>query len=141
MPGYVRFMAIKDLLERTRTIAVVGLSTSPFKDAHRIPAVMQRMGYRVIGVHPTADELLGEPAYRSLADVPGQIDLVNVFRPSAEAPAVVRAAVERGVGAVWLQQGIRSAEAREIAEAAGIDYVEDRCIMIEARMHDVRRTA
>lgn len=134
-------MAIKDLLERTQTIAVVGLSTSPFKDAHRIPAVMQQMGYRVIGVHPTADELLGEPAYRRLADIPDPVDLVNVFRPSAEAPDVVRRAAELGIGAVWLQQGIRSAEARRIAESAGMEYVEDRCIMIDARMHGIRRTA
>ena len=139
--GYVRFMAIKDLLERTETIVVVGLSTSPFKDAHRIPAAMQQMGYRVIGVHPTADELLGERAYRSLDEVSGQIDLVNVFRPSQEAADVVRAAVDRGVGGVWLQQGIRSPEARATAEAAGIDYVEDRCIMIEARVQGIRRTA
>ena len=134
-------MAIKDLLERTRTIAVVGLSTSPFKDAHRIPAVMQQMGYRVIGVHPSADELLGERAYRRLADIPDPVDLVNVFRPSPEAAEVVRQAAELGIGAVWLQQGIRSASARLIAEAAGMEYVEDRCIMIEARVHGVRRTA
>lgn len=134
-------MAIKDLLERTQTIAVVGLSTSPFKDAHRIPAVMQQMGYRVIGVHPAADELLGEPAYRRLADIPDPVDLVNIFRPSAEAPGVVRQAAELGIGAVWLQQGIRSDEARRIAESAGMEYVEDRCIMIDARMHGIRRTA
>ena len=136
-----RFMSIKEVLERTETIAVVGLSTSPFKDAHRIPAAMQQMGYRVIGVHPSADELLGEPAFRRLADIPERIDLVNVFRPAPEAPDVVRAAVEAGAGVVWLQQGIRSAQAREIAEAAGIDYIEDRCVMIEARMQGIRRTA
>jgi uncharacterized protein len=141
MPGYVGFMGIADLLERTDTIAVVGLSTSPFKTAHRIPAAMQQMGYRVIGVHPSADELLGEPAYRRLADIPDTIDLVNVFRPSAEAADVVRQAAELGVAAVWLQQGITSPQARRIAAAAGMDYVEDRCIMIEARVHGVRRTA
>jgi uncharacterized protein len=134
-------MMIKDLLARTGTIAVVGLSTSPFKDAHRIPAAMQAMGFRVIGVHPSADELLGERAYRRLADIPDAIDLVNVFRPSDEAADVVDQAARLGLPAVWLQQGIRSRAARRIAEDAGMDYVEDRCIMVEARVHGVRRSA
>jgi uncharacterized protein len=134
-------MGIAQLLARTETIAVVGLSTSPFKTAHRIPAAMQQMGYRVIGVHPTADELLGERVYPRLADIPDPIDLVNVFRPSAEAAEVVRQAAELGVAAVWLQQGITSLQAWRIAAAAGMDYVEDRCIMVEARVHGVRRTA
>lgn len=134
-------MAIKELLERTRTIAVVGLSTSPFKTAHQVPAAMQRMGYRVIGVHPHAEELLGEPAYRRLADIPEPVDLVNVFRPSGEAAEVVAQAAELGLPAVWLQQGITSVQGRRIAEAADMDYVEDRCIMVEARLHGVRRTA
>jgi hypothetical protein len=134
-------MRIADLLERTNTIAVVGLSTSPFKDAHRIPAAMQAMGFRVIGVHPTATQLLDEPAYQRLADIPEPVDLVNVFRPSAEAADVVRQAAQIGARAVWLQSGIRSGEAQRIAADAGMDYVEDRCIMVEARMHGVRRSA
>ena len=120
---------------------MVGLSTSPFKTAHQVPAAMQRMGYRVIGVHPSAAELLGEPAYRRLADIPEPVDLVNVFRPSDEAAEVVAQAAELDLPAVWLQQGITSGPARRIAQAAGMDYVEDRCIMVEARLHGVRRTA
>ena len=127
------------VLERTATIAVVGLSADPAKTAHRVPATMQRMGYRVIGVHPSADELLGEPAYRRLEDIPEPVDLVNVFRPSAEATDVVRQAVEIGAPAVWLQSGIRSEEGRNLAQAAGMAYIEDRCIMIEARMHGLQR--
>ena len=95
----------RDLLERASTIAVVGLSTSPFKDAHRIPAQMQRLGYRIIGVHPTAGELLGEHAYRTLADIPEPVDLVNVFRPAAEAADIALAAVEIGMHVI-LRQGM-----------------------------------
>ena len=131
----------RDILEAASTIAVVGLSTSPFKDAHRIPAAMQAMGYRVLGVHPTATELLGERAYQSLRDIPERVDLVNVFRPAGEAAGVVRQAAEIGADAVWLQLGIRSAEAARIAAAAGMAYVEDRCIMIDARVHGIRKTA
>ena|SRR5687767_714571 len=130
-----------DILHRARTIAVVGLSTSPFKDAHRIPAMMQQLGYRVIGVHPTADELLGAPAYRRLADIDEHIDIVNVFRPAAEAPDIAQQAAQIGADALWLQLGIRSAEAARTAADAGMDYVEDRCIAVEARMHGVRRSA
>lgn len=131
----------RDLLQRATTIAVVGLSTSPFKDAHRIPAAMQHMGYRVIGVHPTADELLGETAYRRLADIDEHIHIVNVFRPSAEAADIAAQAAEIGADALWLQLGIRSREAARIAAEAGMAYVEDRCIAIDARMHGVRKTA
>jgi uncharacterized protein len=132
---------IQEILQRSKTIAVVGLSTSPFKDAHRIPAAMQQMGYRVIGVHPTAEELLGEPAYRRLADIPEHVDLVNVFRPSEEAADVALQAAKIGADALWLQLGIRSADAARIAAGAGMDYVEDRCIMVEARVQGIRRTA
>jgi uncharacterized protein len=131
----------RDILERTSTIAVVGLSTSPFKAAHRIPAEMKAMGYRVIGVHPSADELLGERAYRSLADIPERIDLVNVFRPAEEAPDIALAAVEIGAGGLWLQLGISSSVAARIAADAGMPYVEDRCIAVEAHMHGIRKTA
>ncbi len=131
----------RDILERTRTIAVVGLSTSPFKDAHRIPAAMQALGYRIIGVHPTAEELLGERAYRWLTEIEESVDLVNVFRPAAEAPDIAVAAVQIGARALWLQSGIRSADARRIATGAGLDYVEDRCIAVDARMHGIRISA
>ena len=131
----------REILERTSTIAVVGLSTSPFKDAHRIPLAMQQMGYRVIGVHPSADELLGEKAYRSLTDIPEPVDMVNVFRPSEEAAEIALEAATIGAKSLWLQLGIRSAEAARIAASAGMDYVEDRCIAVDARMHGVRKTA
>jgi predicted CoA-binding protein len=125
---------IKDLLTAARTIAVVGLSTQPWKAAHSVPASLKAAGYRVVPVHPSATEILGERAYRSLLDVPDHVDIVNVFRPADEAPGLAEQAVRIGAGALWLQLGIASQRAREIAEAAGLAYVEDRCIAVERAM-------
>jgi predicted CoA-binding protein len=94
---------------------------------------MQRYGWRIIPVNPHAEEILGEPVYRNLADVPEQIGLVDVFRPSDAAPDIAHQAVAAGASALWLQLGITSEEARSIAEAAGLLYVEDRCLIIEQR--------
>lgn len=119
---------LRGLLESARTIAVVGASTNPTKAAHRIPAALISAGYRVIPVNPGADEIFGRRAYPSLADVPESIDIVDVFRPSDEAADIARQAVEVGAGALWLQAGITSPEARTIANEAGLVYVEDACI-------------
>jgi predicted CoA-binding protein len=129
------------ILEDFATIAVVGLSTDPTKAAHSVPAAMQAFGWTIVPVNPHADELLGVPVYRTLADIPSAIDLVNVFRPSAEAADVTRQAVAIGAKAVWLQLGITSGEARRIADDAGVLYVEDRCIAVERARHAVRRAA
>lgn len=128
------------ILEEFGTITVVGLSSDPVKSAHSVPAAMQAYGWRVIPVNPHADELLGEPVYRTLADVPEVPEFVNVFRPSAQTPDVVRQAVAAGAKAVWLQLGIASAESREIAESNGLLYVEDRCIAVERARHALRRS-
>ena len=120
-------------------ITVVGCSRDPAKEAHAIPARMQRHGYRITPVNPYADELLGEPVYRRLADVPRALDVVNVFRPSGEAADVVRQAVECGAAAVWLQQGIRSRDARTLCEGAGVLYVEDRCMAVDYIRLDIAR--
>lgn len=125
---------IKDLLTSAKTIVVVGLSTQPWKAAHSVPASLKAAGYRVIPVHPSATEILGEKAYRSLLDVPGKVDIVDVFRPADEAPGIAEQAVQIGAGALWLQLGIASQRAREIAEAGGLTYVEDRCIAVERSM-------
>lgn len=127
------------MLEQFDTIAVVGLSADPTKSAHSVPAAMQAFGWRVIPVNPHADELLGEKVYRRLADIPEPVEFVNVFRPAAEAPDVVRQAVEIGAKAVWLQLGITSPEARELAAEHGLLYVEDRCIAVERARHALRR--
>jgi predicted CoA-binding protein len=135
---------IDRVLARTGTIAVVGLSRAPHKSAHSIPAMLQQEGYRIIPVNPIADELLGEPVHRSLAtidepiDLVDAIDLVDVFRPSKDAADVVRAAIAAGAKAVWLQTGITSDEGRALANEAGIDYVEDRCLGVEVRLRGAR---
>ncbi|SCE76808.1 CoA-binding protein [Micromonospora mirobrigensis] len=121
----------RQILTESAVIAVVGASRDPGKAAHRVPLEMQRHGWRIIPVNPTVDALFGERAYPTLADIPHPVDLVDVFRPAADAVDVVRQAVAIGAPAVWLQLGIVSAEARRIAEEAGIDYVEDRCLIVE----------
>ncbi|MBO4207396.1 CoA-binding protein [Micromonospora echinofusca] len=131
----------KQILTRTATIAVVGASRDPRKPAHSVPLQMQRFGWRIIPVNPTADELFGERVYRSLVEIPHPVDLVNVFRPAEDAVDVVRQAVAVGAPAVWLQLGIVSPEARRIAEEAGLDYVEDRCLVVERAAAGLTRVA
>ena len=98
-----------------------------------MPAHMQRHGWRIIPVNPHADEILGEHVYRTLAEIPEQVGLVDVFRPAWQAADVARQAVAVGATAIWLQLGIASAEARTIAADAGLLYVEDRCLLVEQR--------
>jgi len=125
------------ILREFRSIAVVGLSRDPSKAAHAIPARLQSAGFRVIPVNPLADTLLSEKSYAKLADVPFSVEVVLVFRPSEEAAGVAKAAVAIGAKALWLQQGIVSAEARRLAEAAGMLYVEDRCMGVERAVHSI----
>ncbi len=124
---------VEHILTTYATITVVGASAAPAKAAHYVPAYMQRHGWRIIPVNPHADIILGEPVYRTLRDVPGQIGLVNVFRPPGQTADIARQAVAAGATALWLQLGIASAETRAIAEDAGLLYVEDRCLIIEQR--------
>jgi predicted CoA-binding protein len=121
----------EQILAEARVIAVVGASRDPLKPAHTVPLQMIRHGWRVVPVNPHVDELFGVPAFPSLADVPEPVDLVNVFRPAAEAADVTRQSVAIKAPAVWLQSGIVSPAARQIAAAAGVDYVEDRCLAVE----------
>jgi predicted CoA-binding protein len=111
-----------------KTIAVVGASGDPAKPAHRIPRYLQSQGYRIRPVNPRGGELLGEAVARSLAEVDGPVDLVEVFRPAEEAPQLAREAVEAGAKVLWLQAGIESEEARQVAEAAGLTVVMNRCM-------------
>lgn len=119
-----------DILREASTIAVVGASRHPEKEAHAVPAQILRHGWQVIPVNPNVSEIFGVTCYPSLAAVPVPIDVVNVFRPSPDAPEVAREAAAIGAKALWLQQDIVSEEARAIAEAAGMDYVEDTCIAV-----------
>lgn len=129
----------QQILADAAVIAVVGASRDPGKPAHSVPLQMQRHGWRIIPVNPHADELFGERVYRSLADIPEKVDLVNVFRPAEDAVAVVREAVAIGAPAVWLQLDIVSAEARRIATEAGVEYVEDRCLAVERAVGGLSR--
>jgi predicted CoA-binding protein len=117
----------------------VGASRDPLKAGGSVPYGLQQRGFRIIPVNPFADELFGEPVYRSLSEVKEQVDIVDVFRPAADAPAIAREAAAIGAGALWLQQDIRSDEARRIAEAAGMDYVEDQCTGVIGALYQVNR--
>ena len=129
----------QQILAGARVIAVVGASRDPSKPAHSVPLQMLRHGWQIVPVNPFVDEVFGERCYPSLADIGGPVDLVNVFRPAADAVDVVRQAVAAGAPAVWLQSGITSAEARAIATSAGVDYVEDRCLAVERALAGLTR--
>lgn len=119
------------LLIEVKTIAVVGLSHDEEKTSFMVASYLKRNGFRVIPVNPRPGIILGEAVYPTLGSVPTPVDLVNVFRPSAACAEVVREAVKLRPKAIWLQLGISSQEAAEIANAAGIPIVMDRCIKIE----------
>ena len=114
------------------TIAVVGCSATPGKEAHGVPKFMHEQGYDIIPVNPYADEVFGVEAYDSLSEVKEEIDIVNVFRPSEEVSEIVDEAIERDdAKVVWTQLGIRDSEAGERVEAAGKKYVESHCLKVE----------
>ena len=115
-------------------IAVVGLSDDPSRPSYQIASYLKREGYEVVPVNPTHATVMGMKCYPSLKEVPGEIDLVNVFRRSEFCPDVTRDAIAVGASGVWLQSGVRNEEARKLAQSAGINFVQDRCIMIEHRM-------
>jgi len=116
------------------TVAVVGCSSTPGKDAHEIPKYLLERGYDVIPVNPFADEIFGRGAYDGLADVEEEVDVVDVFRPSEEVPGIVDEAIERGdVLVIWTQLGIEHDGAAARAEEAGLTVVQDRCMKVEHR--------
>jgi uncharacterized protein len=119
---------LRQIYDDTKTIAVVGASVDEMKAAHTIPRYLQRQGYRIIPVNPKGGEILGEKVYERLEDVPEPIDVVDVFRPSAETPDVARDAVKVGAKALWLQEGIESEEAERIASEGGLKVVMNRCM-------------
>ena len=120
-----------EILARSHTIALVGASPRPARPSNSVMAYLLREGYRVIPVRPVGPpEILGQRRVASLAEIGEPIDLVDVFRRSEFCPDVARQAVAAGAGALWLQLGVVSAEAREIAEEAGLDYVENECTAI-----------
>jgi len=125
--------SITELLKTAKTIAVVGLSDSPFRTSYGVSEYMQSQGYRIIPVNPLVRESLGVKAYASLSDVPERIDIVNVFRRSEHVPEVVEEAIRLRVPAIWMQEGVVHEAAAEKARRAGIFVVMDRCILKEHR--------
>lgn len=119
---------LKRLLTEATTIAMVGASSNPEKASYGIMQKLQKAGYRVIPVNPRETEILGEPSYPSLIDVPERIDIVDVFRRPEDAPSIADDAVTIGARALWLQAGIVSEDAAARAEAAGLTVVMDICI-------------
>jgi predicted CoA-binding protein len=117
------------ILRSARTIAVVGLSANPRRPSYGVARYLQRAGYRIIPVNPNVSEVLGERAYATLSELPGRVDVVEVFRRSEFAGAVVDEAIAIGAGAVWLQDGVVDEAAGERARAAGLDVVMDDCMM------------
>lgn len=117
-----------DILKKSTTIAVVGASSNEKKAANRIPRWLLNAGFTVIPVNPSAEEILGQKVYKSLADIPVPVDIVDVFRPSEEAAGVAEQAAAIGAKTLWLQMGITSDEARSVAEKAGMNFVEDNCL-------------
>ena len=117
------------ILRSARTIAVVGLSANPRRPSHGVARYLQRAGYRIIPVNPNVAEVLGERAYATLSELPGPVDVVEVFRRSEFAGAIVDEAIAIGAGAVWLQDGVVDEAAAERARAAGLDVVMDDCMM------------
>ncbi len=121
---------IKEIMSM-KNIAVVGMSKNPDKDAHQIPKYLINNGYNVIPVNPTADEILGRKCYKNLREVPGNVDVVDVFRPSEDVPPIVKDAIAKGVKVVWMQLGISNKEAEKAASEKGIKVVYNRCMMEE----------
>lgn len=119
---------LRDIYASAATIAVVGATPNPEKAGNSIPRYLQSQGYRIVPVTPAHDEVFGERAYATLADVDVPVDVVDVFRPAAEAPGIVREAITVGAKVVWLQLGIESDEAAAIGRQAGLTVIMDLCM-------------
>jgi uncharacterized protein len=129
----------RHVLPDAQTVAVVGCSSDPSKAAHRIPSQLMDAGYDVWPVNPNASEILGRPAVPALDELVEVPDLVVVFRPPAEAAEVTRQAAAVGAGAVWLQLGITSPEAEQVAADAGMAFVQDRCSGVDVRSFGISK--
>jgi len=124
---------ITEILQRARTIAVVGLSNDPLRPSHGVAAYLQTQGYRIVQVNPQIESALGEKSYSSLLDVPEKIDIVDIFRRPEFVEEVVDQAIQLKIPAVWMQEEVIHEKAAQKARAAGIFVVMDRCILVEHR--------
>ena len=128
---YQNARKIRELLARTETIAIVGLSSNRQKASHFVATYLRYAGYTIVPVNPTIDAWNDLTAYPDLASVPETVDMVDVFRPSRECSAIAEQAVQIGARSLWLQLRVINQEAADIAESAGMDVVMDRCIKME----------
>lgn len=128
-------MTTKEILEKYRRIAVVGLSSHTWRASYGVSRFMQTVGYEITPVNPRETEVLGRKAYPTLDDVPGPIEIVNIFRRSEYVPEIVDAAIRRNAKVVWMQEGVVHEQAAARARAAGIEVVMDRCILKEQMKH------
>lgn len=122
---------LRKILMESRTIAVVGLSDDPGRPSHEVAKYLQKHGYRIVPVNPRCAEILGEKCYPDLRSIPERVDMVDVFRKPADCAPIAAEAVAIGARVLWLQLGIVNEEARQVAEAAGLQVVMDRCVKIE----------
>lgn len=122
---------IRRILAEHRTVAVVGLSANPIRPSYFAAKYLQQHGYRIVPVNPSYDEVLGEKCYPTLADIPDKVEVVDVFRRPADAPALAHEACAIGTKVFWLQLGVISEEAAHIAQKCGLEVVMDRCMKIE----------
>jgi uncharacterized protein len=126
---------IKTILDEVKTIAVLGLSPDSSKDSYRVAEYLKNVGYTIIPVYPKEETILGEKVYRSLAEIPGKVDMVNIFRKPDALGAIADACIERGdVNVFWAQKGIVNNEAAERARNAGMRVVQNHCSMVEHRI-------
>lgn len=123
--------AIKQILENTKVIAVVGLSDNPDRTSYMVSEAMQNKGYRIIPVNPNSEQILGEKCYAALADIPEKIDIVNVFRRSEFIVPIAEEAIQVKAKVLWLQLGVYNEEAASLASNQGITVIMDRCIKVE----------
>ena len=126
---------VSEILKEGRTIAVVGLSSKPYRPSRGVAEYMQSVGYRIIPVNPQETEVLGEKAYARLEDIPFPVDTVNIFRRPEFVPEIVHSAIAIGARYVWMQEGVVNHEAAEAARQAGLQVVMDACIMKEHVKH------
>jgi uncharacterized protein len=122
---------IFDILTKYKTIAVVGLSSNPTRPSYGVTEYMQSSGYQIIPVNPNETDVLGEPSYANLEDIPQKIEIVDVFRRPEDVPPVVDAAIKVGAKVIWMQQGIANELAAEKARSAGLTVIMDACILVE----------
>ena len=128
---------IGELLNRVKTIAVVGVSSDPMRPSFGVSQYMQRTGYRIIPVNPNESSVLGEKAYSSLSEIPEKIDLVDVFRRPEFVPEIVDETIRLKIPALWLQEGVIHEAAAKRARDAGLTVVMDRCILKEHRAREL----